>query len=157
MLRSVDEATRPVWGRLVQAYEYEFSRVTGKEPDGSIAPDTHLGGNVRGWIWWQAGRPAGLTAVIDHGDHREAAEFYMVPRWRGKGQGRELAASLFDAAPGRWVVKQLVAAHDAQAFWKRCLATLPCRNLSESRRDDPFWGPVVRQEFEWADQSVPDA
>ena len=151
MLQAVDDATRPVWDRLVHAYEYEFSRITGKEPepDGSIAPDTILGGNVRGWIWRLDGRPAGLAAVVDRGDHREVAEFYVVPRWRGRGQGRELAKALFDASPGCWVVKQLVDAPQARAFWKRCLATLPCRNLSESEFRDPYWGPVVRQEFHW--------
>ncbi len=151
MLHAVDDTTRPVWDRLVQAYEHEFSPITGKEPepDGSIAPDTHLGGKVRGWIWWRDGVPAGLAAVVDHGDHREVAEFYVVPRWRGCGQGCELAQALFDTAPGRWVVKQLIAAEDAQTFWARCLAMLPCRNLSRSDVVDPYWGPVVRQEFHW--------
>ncbi len=151
MLKIVDASTRPVWDRMIQAYEYEFSRITGKEPhdDGSPPLDTELGGNVRGWIWWEDGLPAGLAAVVDHGDHREIAEFYVVPRWRGQGQGRAQAAALFDTAPGRWVVKQLVAATDAQAFWKHCLASLSCRNLSESEFHDPCWGPVARQEFDW--------
>lgn len=151
MLKSVDPATRPVWDRLVQPYEYEFSRLTGKEPapDGTIAPDTILGGNVQGWIWWRAESPAGLAATIDHGNHREVTEFYVVPRWRGLGQGREQAAALFDTAPGNWVVKQLACAVDAQAFWRKCLASLPCRELSESRFQDPYWGPVVMQEFRW--------
>jgi predicted acetyltransferase len=144
---------------MIQAYEYEFSRITRKTPlpDGTMPLDTVLGGNVRGWIWWRDGHPAGLAAVIDHGDHREVAEFYVVPRWRGQGQGRELAARTFDAAPGRWVVKQLAAAHDAQAFWKRCLAALPCRNLSESEFSDPYWGQVLRQEFDWPGDRSPDA
>lgn len=151
MLFPVDDATRPVWNRLVQAYEFEFSRITGKEPepDGTMALDTHLGGNVQGWIWWKDTRPAGLAAVIDHGDHREVAEFYVVPRWRGGGEGRALAKALFDTAPGCWVVKQLVAAQEAQAFWARCLAGLPCRELSHEEIVDPYWGPVVRQEFLW--------
>lgn len=155
MLKIVDSSTRPVWDRLVQAYEYEFSRITGKEPlnDGSMPLDTELGGNVRGWIWWQGDRPAGLAAVVDHGDHREVAEFYVVPRWRGRGHGRAQVAALFDTAPGRWVVKQLVAATDAQAFWKNCLHSLPCRNLSESECHDPCWGPVVRQEFVWIERA----
>lgn len=151
MLFPVDDATRPVWDRLVQAYEFEFSRITGKEPeaDGTMALDTHLGGNVQGWIWWKDERPAGLAAVIDHGEFREVAEFYVVPRWRGGGEGRDLAKALFDTAPGRWVVKQLAAAQDAQVFWARCLAALPCRELCHGEVIDPFWGPVVRQEFLW--------
>lgn len=151
MLKAVDPATRPVWDRLAQSYEYEFSRLTGKEPepDGSIALDTVLGGRIHGWIWWQADRPAGLAATIDHGDHREIAEFYVVPRWRGLGQGREQAAALFDTAPGRWVVKQLACAVDAQAFWRKSLASLPCRNLSDTELHDPHWGAVAKQEFDW--------
>lgn len=158
MLQPVDDATLPVWDRMIQAYEYEFSRITGKEPrdDGTMPLDTVLGGSVRGWIWWQEGHPAGFAAVIDHGDHREAAEFYVVPRWRGRGLGRELAARTFDTAPGRWVVKQLAAALDAQAFWKNCLAALPCQNLSNSEIVDPYWGPVVRQEFGWPGSSSPN-
>jgi len=153
MLKAVDPATRPVWDRLVHAYEFEFSRLTGKEPapDGTMAPDTILGGKVRGWIWWQDGLPAGLAAVIDHGDHREVTEFYVVPRWRGRGQGREQAAALFDTAPGRWVVKQLANACDAQAFWRKTLASMPCQNLSETKIVDPFWGNVVKQEFDWVE------
>lgn len=151
MLQAVDPATRPVWDRLVHAYEFEFSLLTGKEPraDGSIAPDTVLGGDVQGWIWWRMGRPAGLAATIDHGDHREVAEFYVVPRWRGLGQGREQASALFGTAPGRWVVKQLATAVEAQAFWRKCLSSLPCQELSESECLDPYWGRVVRQEFRW--------
>lgn len=157
MLQPVDDATMPVWERMIQAYEYEFSRITGKEPrdDGAMPLDTELGGNVRGWIWWQEGRPTGFAAAIDHGDHREVAEFYVVPSRRGRGQGREQASALFDAAPGVWVVKQLASAVDAQAFWRRCLASLPCRNLSESEFTDPYWGKVVRQEFEWTGPAAP--
>ena len=152
MLQPVDPASRPVWDRLVHAYEYEFSLLTRKEPepDGSIVPDTALGGNIQGWIWWRDGRPAGLAAVIDHGDHHEVAEFYVVPRWRRQGQGREQAAALFDTARGRWVVKQLRAAQEAQSFWKKCLSSLPCQNMSEREYQDPYWGPVARQEFVWA-------
>ncbi len=151
MLKAVDPVTRPVWDRLVHAYEYEFSLLTGKDPqpDGSIVPDTLLGGDIQGWIWWREDRPAGLAAVIDHADHREVAEFYVVPRWRRLGQGREQAAALFDTAPGRWVVKQLASATKAQVFWKKCLASLPCQELSEIEDRDPYWGPVVRQEFLW--------
>jgi predicted acetyltransferase len=153
MLKAVDPATRPVWDRLVHAYEFEFSRLTGKEPapDGTMAPDTILGGNIQGWIWWQDGLPAGLAAVIDHGDHREVTEFYVVPRWRGRGQGREQATALFNTTPGRWVVKQLANACDAQVFWRKTLASLPCQNLSETEIVDPFWGSVVQQEFDWAE------
>jgi GNAT superfamily N-acetyltransferase len=151
MLHAVDDATRPVWDRLVQAYEYEFSRITGKEPepDGHIALDTPLGGNVGGWIWWRGGRPAGLAAVVDHGDHREVAEFYVVPRWRGRGQGRRLAAAVFDTHPGKWIVQQLPQARAAQAFWQATLGSLPCRNLSGLSAVDPYWGEVWRHCFEW--------
>lgn len=43
MLHPVDDATRSVWDRLVQAYEYEFSRITGKEPE----PDGYPSGISR--------------------------------------------------------------------------------------------------------------
>lgn len=151
MLRPVDTASRPVWDRMIQAYEYEFSRLTGKAPlgDGTMPLDTELGGDVHGWIWWEDGVPAGFAAAVDHGDHREVAEFYMVPRWRRQGLGVRLAAALFDTAPGPWTVKQLANADDARTFWRSALAALPCRNLSEDAFDDPYWGRTTRQRFSW--------
>lgn len=152
MLRSVDTSNRPVWDLLVQAYEYEFSRITGKlpEPDGRMLVDTHLGGAIAGWICWNEGRPAGFAAVVDHGDEREVAEFYVVPAFRGRGFGRDLASALFDRAPGSWVVKQLVEATAAQSFWKKVLADLPCQGLREETFVDPYWGMVVCQKFQWS-------
>lgn len=152
MLRSVDTSSRPVWDRLVQAYEFEFSRITGKIPasDGTMPLDTVLGDAISGWTFWHDGRPAGFAAVVDHGEVREVAEFYVVPAYRGRGLGRELAASLFDRTPGCWVVKQLVEATAAQSFWKKVLADLPCQELREETFVDPQWGMVVCQRFVWS-------
>lgn len=152
MLKRVDATDSLVWDRLVQAYEFEFSRITSKKPgpDGLMPVDTVLGGNVAGWVLWLEGHPAGLAAVVDHGPAREVAEFYVVPCWRGQGTGRMVAAHLFDRYPGAWVVKQLVGATEAQGFWRRTLAALPCRELHEDSFVDPYWGLVVRQRFAWA-------
>lgn len=152
MLRSVDTSSRPVWDRLVQAYEFEFSRITGKlpEPDGTMPLDTRLGGETTGWICWHEGRPSGFAAVVDHGDAREVAEFYVVPAFRGRGLGRDLASALFDRVPGSWVVKQLVEATAARSFWKKVLADLPCQGLREETFVDPHWGMVVCQKFRWS-------
>lgn len=157
MLKRVDSTGSLVWDRLVQAYEFEFSRITDKKPgpDGLMAVDTVLGGNVAGWILWLEGQPAGLAAVVDHGQVREVAEFYVVPCWRGRGTGRTLAALLFDRYPGAWVVKQLVEATEAQVFWRRTLASLPCQKLREDSFVDPYWGLVFRQRFVWEGRTDP--
>lgn len=162
MLQRVDTSNRTVWDRLVQAYEFEFSRITSKEPgpDGTMALDTVLGGSVSGWLLWEDDRPAALAAVVDHGSLREVAEFYVVPRYRGHGIGRAFAARVFDRFPGAWEVKQLVQAVEAQAFWKRTLSALPCRDLRETSFVDPYWGLVVCQRFSWAggdDRSASEA
>ncbi|MBK9576189.1 MAG: GNAT family N-acetyltransferase [Fibrobacterota bacterium] len=135
----------------MQAYEFEFSAITGKVPDsqGRMDLDTELSEHTSGWILWDQGAPVGLAAIKDHGDHREVAEFYIVPSRRKAGLGRTLASMTFDRFPGAWVVKQLITASAAQDFWGRTLAGLDCQDLSEDRYLDPYWGPVVRQRFTW--------
>ncbi|HNY32794.1 MAG TPA: hypothetical protein PKO15_18060 [Fibrobacteria bacterium] len=151
MIARVEDPADPVWDRLMQAYEFEFSGITGKLPDryGRMMLDTELSERTSGWILWEQGLPVGLAAIHDHGEHREVSEFYVVGSRRHAGLGRELARSVFARFPGGWVVKQLVAATSAQAFWRRALATLPCQDLSEDLFQDPYWGQVVRQRFRW--------
>lgn len=140
-----------LWNRLLQAYEYEFSSITGKlpHPDGRMPLDTELSDRTSGWILWERDAPVGLAAIHHHPDHREVAEFYIVPSRRHAGLGRALARSVFDRHPGSWEVKQLIGATAARSFWQRTLASLDCQDLSEDAFQDPYWGDVVRQRFSW--------
>lgn len=154
-LIGVQADSTEAWDRLLQAYEFEFSAITGKRPDqhGRMALDTELSDHTFGWILYDALTPMGLAAIHDHGSHREVAEFYIIPSCRQAGRGRDLAASVFQLFPGAWEVKQLAKAHAAQAFWRRTLASLPCQELREDLFEDPYWGSVVRQRFSWTTDS----
>lgn len=154
-LVGVQADSTEAWDRLLQAYEFEFSAITGKRPDqhGRMALDTELSEHTLGWILYDALAPVGLAAIHDHISHREVAEFYIVPSCRQAGMGRDLAASVFQLFPGGWEVKQLAEAHAAQAFWRRTLESLPCQDLREDLFEDPYWGSVVRQRFWWPTDS----
>ena len=64
-IRDVDDANIHVYLNLCQAYEAEFSAITGKlpGPDGMFSLDTTLGGPVRGYLLHVDGSPVGFAAI----------------------------------------------------------------------------------------------
>jgi predicted acetyltransferase len=145
----VDAGNFDIYLNLVQAYEAEFSPLTGKKPgsDGRFALDTHLGGNVHGHLLYLGETPAGLAAIESDRDEHEVREFYVVPLFRGRLTGSRFAQSLWRRFPGNWEIKQIAGASNATAFWRRAVGEFTQGRFEEDHHDDPVWGHVVRQRF----------
>lgn len=145
----VDAGNLAIYLNLVQAYEAEFSPLTGKKPgsDGRFALDTHLGGNVHGYLLYLGESPAGLAAIESNGAAHEVREFYVVPLFRGKLTGSRFAQALWRRFPGQWEIKQIAGASKATEFWRRAVGEFTRGGFEEDRHDDPMWGRVVRQRF----------
>jgi len=140
---------RHVYANLCQGYEAEFSSITGKKPDaaGLFALDTVLGGQIKGFLFYEAESPIGFTAVKLAQSGNEVCEFYVVPSMRGHCLGRRFAHEVFRMFPGPWEVKQLQGARLATCFWQRAIREFTGGKFEEDVFDDRYWGRVVRQCF----------
>jgi predicted acetyltransferase len=139
-----------VYHQLAQAYEAEFSAITGKKPDtqGIFTLDTRIGDDVRGFLLSVGGLPAGLIAVRIKGEEAyEVSEFYVVPSFRKQSRGRHFAHAVWRILPGRWEIKQIVGAEYASEFWRKTIGTFPSSEFREDKYNDPYWGMVTRQQF----------
>jgi predicted acetyltransferase len=74
------------------------------------------------------GVPAGYAAVLADRAHLpdnevdfELLDFYISPRFRGRGVGRTAARAVFDRHRGRWVVYELEKNRPAREFWQKIL------------------------------------
>jgi ribosomal protein S18 acetylase RimI-like enzyme len=63
--------------------------------------------------------PARLPAGIDH----EVVDFYILPKYRGRGYGQAAARQLL-SRPGHWQLYTLHANRAAQAFWRDTLRSV---------------------------------
>lgn len=149
-VREVTAGNAQVYLNLCQAYEAEFSALTGKLPDqdGLFALDTVLGGEVKGFLLVAHGGPVGFAAIrISAHDGCEVCEFYIVPSMRKKCLGKEFAHRLFALYPGKWQVKQLEGARYATCFWLRVIDDFTGSSFEQDVCDDAYWGRVARQCF----------
>jgi predicted acetyltransferase len=93
---------------------------------------------------------AGFVLVRD-GAHfagegtRDISEFFILRRHRRRGVGTETARRVFDKFRGKWEVTQLTRNVDAQAFWRRVIATYTGGRYEERPRPD---GKGVMQRFD---------
>jgi predicted acetyltransferase len=148
-IAKVEAENLAVYLNLAQGYEAEFSPLTGKKPerDGRFALDTHLGGNVLGYLLYLDERPAGLAAIESHAGAHEVREFYVVPVFRGKRVGAQFAQALWEQLPGSWEIKQIAGASKATDFWRRAIGEFTAGRFTEDVYEDAIWGRVVRQRF----------
>jgi len=124
-----DEA--PVLANLLELYVHDMSEFFPVSPDAS-----GRFGYPRLPLYWEepgrfpflirtAGGLAGF-ALVTRGspatgdpDDLDVAEFFVLRRQRRSGVGREAAFRLFDALPGRWIVRVSDANVRAQPFWEQ--------------------------------------
>ena len=72
-------------------------------------------------------QPAGYAVVCSGNAHIppeidfELLDFYIVPKYRGQGIGRQAARLVFDAHRGAWQVFELAANEPAKVFWLRVI------------------------------------
>lgn len=149
-ISDVTEGSFGIYDNLLQCYEAEFSSLTGKVPDtsGRFAPDTVIGGRVRGILLLLDDSPGGLAAVArENESDYEMCEFYILPVFRRQGRGTCFAHAIWQRYPGHWTVKQIAGAASATEFWRYAIAQYPHCDFREDCHTDPCWGPVTRQRF----------
>lgn len=134
---------------LAQAYEAEFSALTGKIPNdnGEFVFDTIPVAPYQGYLLYQANTPIGFCVINTNSTPQDIAEFYIIPSRRHKKIGTEFAYSIFDKYPGLWQVRQIKGAEHAIAFWRRVISTYTKNNYKEQIIEDPDWGIVTKQIF----------
>ncbi len=154
----VDSGNLHVYLNLCQSYEGEFSAITQKRPDenGLFELDTHIGGDVLGYLLYAEDSPVGFAAVRikPGGESFEVCEFYIAPCCRKNGLGKGFATEIFKMHRGNWEIKQLYAAGYATEFWRKTIRGFTKGQFQEDLYQDGYWGRVVRQQFTSAD---PDA
>jgi len=132
-----------------QDYEAEFSAITRKEPnpEGRFATEADWQAPNNGYYLFIDDRPAGfaIRAIID--GRSDVAEFFILPCYRKKGLGKELAFAIFDLFPGPWQVRQIPTAKEAIVFWRAIIGEYTHKNYTEDQTHDPHYGTVIRQLF----------
>lgn len=141
-----DDEQRIVW-HFFLAFFYDLSRYDPNiaivesglphyEPSGNPRPrtfDEFIESNfwVRGGcaqhIIRVDGRPAGYAIMCSSFEHippeidYELLDFYIAPKYRGQGIGRQAARLVFDAHRGAWQVFELATNEPAKTFWLRVI------------------------------------
>ena len=149
-LIEVDHNNMHTYLNLAQAYEAEFSSLTKKFPNeqGIFALDTIPGELYKGYLLFDEKTPIGFCVVDIKSEIHDIAEFYIIPRVRKQGFGKQLAFIIFDKFPGTWYVREIENAQHAIIFWRKVIDEYTQSNYSENIVNDPYWGPVTCQEFQ---------
>jgi predicted acetyltransferase len=92
---------------------------------------------IRGAAWPHViradGNPAGFTIILPHERHGgptylppeidyEVLDFWIAPKYRRQGVGRQAAWLAFDTYRGTWLVIELARNTPARAFWHGVIA-----------------------------------
>ncbi len=134
---------------LAQAYEAEFSSLTGKMPshDGIFKFDTMPFNPYVGYIFYYDNLPIGFCVLNPESNPKDISEYYIVPVMRRKNLGYLFAQAIFSTYPGQWQVRQIQGADQAVKFWRRLISQYTQNQYVEERVNDPEWGLVTRQLF----------
>jgi predicted acetyltransferase len=121
----VDVATihdKPVVGRLLELYCYDFSAFT----DADVDDHGSFGYRYFDEYWTEHDRHPFLIRVDGHiagfafvrsGFPHDMAEFFVIRKHRRGGVGVQVARSVLSRFPGEWQVRQVAANTAAVAFW----------------------------------------
>ena len=148
-MQHVNSSNMGVYLNLAQAYEAEFSPLTGKlpHPNGLYELDTIIAGSVIGYIEYYEQRPIGIAAVKKTHSCLEMKEFYIVPNKRMGGIGKVFAHKILSQHLGPWEILQISGADHATQFWRKALSSFGVTYV-EDVHFDPYWKWVTRQSFE---------
>ena len=134
---------------LGQAYEAEFSKITGKIPNemGVFQLDTMPKNPYTGYLFYEKSVPVGFCIINTRVNPMDIAEFYIIPSKRNQKLGMTFAHSIFKKYPGTWQVRQIQGADHAVKFWRRVIGGYTSGNYNEEVVEDPDWGVVTKQTF----------
>jgi predicted acetyltransferase len=147
MLR-VQASNVHIYNNLAQAYEAEFSQITGKVPDrnGMFPIDTVIDDSVTAYIDLIDESPIGIAAVKTSMNFHKMCEFYIIPSRRKMNYGNKFAHKIFDIHKGHWQIKQISGAEYASSFWRKTIISYGSEFIEDTYHDD-YWGIVIRQQF----------
>lgn len=148
-LKPVNEENISILFNLGQAYEAEFSSITGKDPDdkGIFNLDTIPKGDYTGYLFYQNVIPMGFCIININNSPMDVAEFYIVPSKRKQKLGMACAHDIFNKHQGVWQVRQIQNLDYAVKFWRRVIGVYTGNNYEEDIVTDLDWGVVIRQTF----------
>lgn len=134
---------------LGQAYEAEFSKITGKIPNemGIFQFDTMPKNPYMGYLFYEKSVPVGFCIINTCVNPMDIAEFYIIPSKRKQKLGMFFSHTIFKKYPGIWQVRQIQGADHAVNFWRRVITEYTSGNYKEEVVEDPDWGFVTKQTF----------
>ncbi len=165
---SVTAELRPVFERLFELYEYDFSELTGDDigVDGSFTSASFWGDvwqrpQARHYLLKVDGRWAGFAWLVSGESYLAPGtdctwvdEFFILRKFRRQGWGEHLAVSLFERHPGAWELGEITINTPAQAFWRQIIRRYTGGDFREAVLDDERWrGPV---QFFWSRAARPE-
>jgi predicted acetyltransferase len=152
-LQRATRETAPLLQNLLELYVHDLSEIFPVElgPDGRFGyPRLALyweepavrhafvirrGDRVAGFALATRGSPAS-----DDPDDLDVAEFFVLRAHRRLGVGRDAAFALWDAVPGRWVVRVSEANRAGLPFWREAAGAYTAGAYVESTRPSlPGW------------------
>jgi predicted acetyltransferase len=155
-IKEVPIEQKPLLERLVQFYIYDFSATQGADinSDGRFDNLMHLDS-----YWIEPDRfpfliyvdPAiagfvlvnSYTCLAENAGARSIAEFFVMPKYRRRGVGRQAAFQVFDKFRGRWEVRQIERNTGGQRFWRKVISGYTHDNFVETNLHNDLWrGPV---------------
>lgn len=148
-IKLITEDTMKIFYNLSQAYEAEFSNLTGKLPDkdGFFYPDTLPEEPYAGYFIYQQDIPIGFSILHITQDVNTVKEFYISGSSRKKNIGQWFAKNLFDMHKGIWHVQQLILATAATQFWRSIITKYTNNSYKEEQIVDSVLGKIVQQSF----------
>ena len=152
IIKKISSYSDPCFKKLQQAYEAEFSPITGYKPNSHGVFDQEFLANT----WSKNGYEiylfkidetvfgfavVNLSSMITHDkDTRDIAEFYIEPEFRNQKLGTKLAQELFHMYPGKWEVRQLPQLQKARNFWLKAITEMKPKEFQESTSNESWTG-----------------
>ena len=149
MLELINESNSHIFDELAQDYEDEFSPTSGKKKnqEGKYSIDVDWRIPNVGYYWKEGSKIVGFSIVESIDGYSEIVDFYVVPAYRKKMVGKNMAFAVFNKHPGPWRVRQIPGSEAATKFWRRVIGDYTNENYTELQIENPPWGLSVCQQF----------
>lgn len=141
-------ADRPALSRMLELYQHDLSDIWDQDLDAQgqygyelekywSEPECHP------FVFRVGDHYAGFALVNRDvclaGNDGWMGQFFVLKKYRGRGNGERAAEQLFERFPGRWEVGQMSANLPAQSFWHRVIARYTEGDFVEHQLDDARW------------------
>lgn len=149
MLELIHESNSYIFDTFAQDYEDEFSPISGKKKnqDGKYPIDVDWRLPNIGYYWKDGSKIVGFSIIEPIDGYSEIVDFYVIPAYRKKMVGTNMAFALFDRHPGPWRIRQIPGSEAATKFWRKAIDEYTKGNYAESQIDNPPWSLSICQIF----------